>query len=148
MTAPTPGSTSATQAPSAAAATASQALSAPANERRQHTRISFQTPAQLAFAGGQCAVVVVDISLKGALIRLPTDARLDAGTTCRLLVALDETGGQIEMDARIAHFGQGLAGLVCQLIDIDSATHLRRLVELNLGDPALLERELSALIAD
>jgi hypothetical protein len=26
-------------------------------------------------------------------------------------------------------------------------THLRRLVELNLGDPALLERELSALIA-
>ena len=52
------------------------------------------------------------------------------------------------MDARVAHVGCGLLGVVCQLIDIDSATHLRRLVELNLGDPALLERELSALIAD
>ena len=30
----------------------------------------------------------------------------------------------------------------------DSVTHLRRLVELNLGNPDLLERELSALIAE
>jgi hypothetical protein len=27
-------------------------------------------------------------------------------------------------------------------IDVDSATHLRRLLELNLGDPSLVEREL------
>jgi hypothetical protein len=40
------------------------------------------------------------------------------------------------------------AGLLCLDIDIDSVTHLRRLVELNLGDSDLLERELSALISD
>jgi len=32
-----------------------------------------------------------------------------------------------------------------QHIDLDSISHLRRLVELNLGDEALLERELAAL---
>jgi len=32
-------------------------------------------------------------------------------------------------------------------IDVDSMTHLRRLIELNLGDPTLLERELKALVS-
>ena len=36
-------------------------------------------------------------------------------------------------------------GFRCEHIDIDSMTHLKRLVELNLADEALLHRELSAL---
>ena len=32
-------------------------------------------------------------------------------------------------------------------IDLDSITHLRRLVELNSGDAAMLERELHTLIS-
>jgi hypothetical protein len=40
---------------------------------------------------------------------------------------------------------QELLGFVCQYIDLDSISHLRRLVELNLGDGSLLERELAAL---
>ena len=36
-------------------------------------------------------------------------------------------------------------GFVCRHIDLDSISHLRRLVELNLGDESLLERELAAL---
>jgi hypothetical protein len=38
-----------------------------------------------------------------------------------------------------------LLGFVCRHIDLDSISHLRRLVELNLGDETLLERELAAL---
>ncbi len=34
----------------------------------------------------------------------------------------------------------------CEHIDIDSITHLKRLIELNLGDEALLHRELAHLI--
>ena len=52
------------------------------------------------------------------------------------------------MEARVVHVEGRYAGLRCLAIDLDSVTHLRRLVELNLGDPALLERELSALIGD
>ena len=49
------------------------------------------------------------------------------------------------MDVEIAHRENDELGLNCKDIDVDSITHLRRLVELNLGDPELLERELSAL---
>ena len=38
-------------------------------------------------------------------------------------------------------------GLVCRSIDLDSVTHLRRLLELQLGDPTLLERDLAALFS-
>jgi hypothetical protein len=40
-----------------------------------------------------------------------------------------------------------LVGLEITSMDLDSATNLRRLVELNLADPSLLERELSQLTA-
>jgi len=45
----------------------------------------------------------------------------------------------------VAHVEGGRVGLRRTHIDIESVTHLRRLVELNLGDPALLERELHEL---
>jgi hypothetical protein len=52
----------------------------------------------------------------------------------------------ITMETRVVHREGDDAGLRCLSIDLDSVTHLRRLVELNLGDPALLDRELSELI--
>jgi hypothetical protein len=36
-------------------------------------------------------------------------------------------------------------GLACREIDLDSVTHLRRLVALNLGDETLAEREFAQL---
>jgi len=49
------------------------------------------------------------------------------------------------MLTRLAHIRNNNVGLRCEYIDIDSITYLRRLVELNLGDAELLERELVAL---
>jgi len=46
----------------------------------------------------------------------------------------------------VAHSEAGHIGLTCQHIDLDSAAHLRRLVELNLGDETQLRRKLQALI--
>lgn len=40
-----------------------------------------------------------------------------------------------------------LLGLRCRNIDLDSITHLRRLLELQLGDATLLQRELGQLCA-
>jgi hypothetical protein len=50
------------------------------------------------------------------------------------------------MSTTVTHVAGRRVGLRCDNIDIDSVTHLRRLVELNAGDPNLLDRELSALI--
>lgn len=120
------------------------------DERRQHSRIAFHSRATLAFADHSLDVVVLDLSLKGALVRLPADVLVETNAICILHVHLNETemNDQISMEARVAHCEGRYAGLLCMAIDIDSVTHLRRLVELNLGDPNLLERELTALIAD
>ena len=119
-----------------------------ADERRHYARIAFHSPAQLVSAAGTLDVVVLDLSLKGALVRLPTGAAPQTGATCQLHVRLDEMNEQISMETRVTHVEDHHAGLLCRVIDLDSVTHLRRLVELNLGDPQLLERELSALVGE
>jgi len=50
------------------------------------------------------------------------------------------------MTASVAHIDPTRIGFICEHIDLDSITHLKRLVELNLGDEELLHRELSSLI--
>ena len=118
------------------------------DERRHYSRIAFHAPARLVLADGNIDVVVLDISLKGALIDLPANESVVLDATGTLHVILTEMDDQISMSIRVTHSKGHHAGLLCHAIDIDSVTHLRRLVELNLGDPELLERELSALIAD
>ena len=116
--------------------------------RRHFSRIAFHSPADLITSHGHEHVVVLDLSLKGALVRLPASRRFAPGENCTLHVKLGAPGTLIRMQGNVAHVEGLYAGLVCHNLDLDSATHLRRLVELNLGDPALLERELSALVSE
>lgn len=113
--------------------------------RRHFSRIHFNTDGKLFFPGGECAVEVIDLSLKGALIQLAAPADLKPGQRCTLRFSLAANGEGIRMETQVAHV-EGLSlGLRCVEIDLDSVTHLRRLVELNLGDEALLHRELEFL---
>lgn len=120
----------------------------PAQNRRQFTRIDFKSPAQL-FTGEQTiAARVKDISLKGALIEIDetSDWQPVAGGYCEIVIALDDSSIKIYMHTRVAHVTNNkLIGLLCEHIDLESIEHLRKLVELNLGDPTLLERELKIL---
>ncbi|MCK6410655.1 MAG: PilZ domain-containing protein, partial [Thauera sp.] len=59
---------------------------------------------------------------------------------------LDDGEHRVSMGGLVAHCEPGLIGLACRAIDLDSVTVLRRLIELNLGDPTLLERDLHALV--
>jgi hypothetical protein len=116
-----------------------------ANDRRRFWRAVFHADVQLVVGAATLEAEVLDISLKGALVDLrgPWNARLGDG--CRLTLNL---GGDtiITMETVVAHIAGARIGLRCTDIDIDSITHLRRLVELNAGDPALLDRELAALV--
>jgi hypothetical protein len=116
------------------------------HERRHFIRVTFNAPALLTTAGDTISAHVLDLSLKGALVILPPHALLEPGTLCQLTVALTGTGNHIAMSTEVTHVQGHHTGLICRGIDLDSATHLRRLIELQLGDPALLERDLAELI--
>ncbi|MFV0372099.1 MAG: PilZ domain-containing protein [Azonexus sp.] len=113
--------------------------------RRQFTRINFLSPARLILPDGVHTVDISDLSLKGALVSpsQPLDAQL--GTHGVLRVQLDDASTEIRMSVAIAHRDKNHYGLACHEIDLDSVTHLRRLVTLNAGDDALLTREISLL---
>lgn len=116
-------------------------------QRRHYSRIAFDSPAQLLFAEQQFEVRILDLSLHGALVRLPEHAQPGLATAAQLRLVLDDAGNQICMQTTVAHHEGRRAGLSCQSIDVDSVTHLRRLVDLNAGDADLLQRELSALLS-
>jgi len=114
-------------------------------ERRRFTRVPFAAVVILHADSDQWECAVIDISLKGALLGCPSDCYAKKGQDVKLDVRVAE-GVHIFMQGVVTYVEAGHVGVVCQHIDIDSAAHLRRLVELNLGDEARLHRELQALI--
>ena len=115
------------------------------DNRRKFSRIPFQSKATLFLPDGECIVDVLDLSLKGALIHPHSTMFVTVGTNCTLKIRLDNVGTTIRMGATVVHHLANYYGLACRDIDLESVTHLRRLVELNLGDEALAERELALL---
>lgn len=115
-------------------------------QERHFQRIHFDCLVKFEVGDSRLDCELVDISLRGALIHNCTGATLDTGAPCKLILNLDATGEtQIVMEGNIAHKNDNRIGIRCQYIDLDSMTHLRKLVEINLGDPALLEREIVSL---
>ena len=117
------------------------------HDRRHFTRVLFDAPALLTTGNGTFEVHVLDLSLKGALVQGPVGMALPSGAPCQLVVPLAATGKHIAMSAEVAHVDGLHLGLLCRSMDLDSITHLRRLIELQLGDPTLLQRDLCALTA-
>ena len=115
------------------------------NNRRQFSRVQFQSQASLYLPNGEYPVEVLDLSLKGALIKPLSEAYAKVGSNCTLKIRLDDLGTSIRMECTIVHRQAELYGLTCREIDLDSITHLRRLVALNLGDENLLDREFGLL---
>ncbi len=114
-------------------------------ERRRFTRVLFDAPVTLNAGNSSYKTKLIDISLKGALVIRPMDWNPAIDQQVILTVSLDESGTTIQMWTRTAHLEEGQIGFVCNRIDMESITHLRRLMELNVGDSDLLERELEAL---
>lgn len=118
------------------------------DERRRFSRIVFHRPAALECGGERVTTEVLDVSLKGALLEVPASFRGRAGQPCSLAIRLDAGDVVIRMEGELAHRAGRQVGVRCDEIDLESIAHLRRLVELNLGDDELLHRELAALVAE
>ena len=116
------------------------------NHQRSFHRIHFDCLVKFETDDLALECELLDISLNGALLHNCTGATPDIGTPCQLTLQLDDNGEiKIIMLGSIAHKKENRVGIYCSSIDLDSITHLRRLVEINLADPQLLERDINAL---
>ncbi len=115
---------------------------------RRFYRIIYATPAQLIQGDQVWDTKLLDLSLQGAMIEIPKKWNGQENEHCHLRFTLEESNVCIEMDMEVRKILPKGLGLQCQHIDIDSATHLKRMIELNVGDDEELHRELEYLIAE
>lgn len=116
-------------------------------ERRRFHRVGFQADASLKMSTGTIQVEILDISLAGALIKADSALTLEEGSLGSLIVRLSEEV-QIKMKGDILSHGDGNYALHRILNEPENDHHLRRLLELNLGNPNLIERDIQTLIEE
>ncbi|MCY1283424.1 Cyclic diguanosine monophosphate-binding protein [compost metagenome] len=115
-----------------------------ASERRRFHRIHFDAATTIAQGDRRWVAELHDISLKGLLVIRPSDWDGDPAKPFDVRIDLG-AGVQVAMEVELTRAQGDQLGFICRHVDLDSISHLRRLVELNLGSEELLERELTAL---
>jgi hypothetical protein len=114
---------------------------------RHFTRVPFDCEARLVSGLQSWPTHLIDISLKGALISKPTNWQGQRGDKFLLEILLAGKDINIRMEVHVSHVEEDRIGFGCDHVDIDSASHLHRLMELNLGNEDLLEREIHEMIS-
>jgi len=123
------------------------------NNKRRFQRIPFDAQVRLKLTNKSTESIITgllnDISLKGALIAVADSMpALNVGQTGELTIIPDQGDIQMVLTVEVAyqltdslHYGFNVLSF-----DVDSASHLRRLIEVNLGDESSLKRELGNLV--
>lgn len=115
------------------------------DERRRFQRISFDADCEVRTHDCSWPVKLIDISLQGVLAEIIISPLLNVGDHADIVIQLNNEI-TITMPSVLKHQLGNHLGFKAETMDIDSVSHLRRLVELNLGDETLLERELEHLL--
>ncbi len=116
------------------------------DEKRRFHRILYTADANLTFNRQAYPCKVLDLSLRGCLLHFEhpwTEAETPEALYTLVLQLSDDIA--ISMELTVSHVDGSDVGFKCEHIDLESISQLRRLVELNLGDSVLLERDLVAL---
>jgi len=113
-------------------------------ERRSYSRVPFNAEVLMQCGHEEWSSNLIDISLKGMLVEPPSGMVIDINKPFAIALFLGE---DVSIHARvtITHTNQGYWGLKWLDIDIDGLTHLRRLLELNMENPEMLDREIAEL---
>jgi hypothetical protein len=114
-------------------------------DRRRFKRIAFDARTELSQGSNRWPVQLIDLSLKGLLIHRPEPWLGDPSQPFVVDIHLSEDV-DVYMEVQLSHEENEQLGFECLHIGLDSISHLRRLIELNLGDMEELEREMRALV--
>lgn len=110
-------------------------------DKRKRSRVaSGNIPGRLLCSGKEIPIILVNISLNGALVKssrpVPEDAR------CTLIIPLSDTAA-IKAECHIVRASEKNIAISFDGIDPDSYPHLHRLVQLHAPDPDCIDSELT-----
>jgi hypothetical protein len=84
----------------------------------------------------------LNVSMNGLFVK--TSERLPVGSECRVILYLDEPGGEVRIEAKARVVRASADGLAVEFqeTELESYQHLRNLVMMNSADVAQTEKEL------
>ncbi|MCG8333490.1 MAG: PilZ domain-containing protein [Proteobacteria bacterium] len=115
--------------------------------RRNFSRVKFNSKAYLNYNNSHEQVDLVDISLKGALVSFQNPMDIGSDSPCTFELHLSDSEIVMNISAIIVYKRDDNLGLKFDNIDLESMIHLRRLVELNVGNPDQIQKELFFLVS-
>ncbi|MCK6264883.1 PilZ domain-containing protein [Vibrio sp. ZSDE26] len=115
-------------------------------EKRRFSRVIYQAPATIV--QGQISVdsSIQDLSLHGLLLSAEASCEdLNLNQLADVQFSLIDSDIVIEMSVNLIHMDNNVIRASIDHIDIESISHLKRLIELNVGDDSLLHRDIEHL---
>lgn len=116
--------------------------------KRYYKRINFHVEASAKIDNILYTGKLHDIALKGALIKMNKKLEPSSGKKCNVTLKLPNSIIKLEFEAKIVHQKDTFLGFRFDGADVDSITHLRRLLVLNTGDEEGIDRELLSWLND
>ncbi len=113
------------------------------SDKRNFRRVAFSAGAHIEHGGVSYPGRIIDIALKGALLEFETLPPISRGDGVDLAIQLHGTELVLSFGTTVAHLEGNKGGFSFSTSDVESLTHLRRLLELNIGDPELVSQELA-----
>ncbi|MDT8440639.1 MAG: PilZ domain-containing protein [Desulfuromonadales bacterium] len=115
---------------------------------RRFRRVPFLTTVTVASGATSWPANLVDIALKGALVEMNDAPDLPLGRDCHLSLSLPETSVTLDFEAKLVHREGNRYGFRFCREDLQTLTHLRKLIELNTGDAETTRLELVDWLRD
>jgi hypothetical protein len=113
--------------------------------QRHFTRVSLHSPAIVATQDNEWDTHLMDLSLSGALLAQPSGWTGKTGDRIRLKLLLADQPC-LEVQGQVRQVDADRLGISFVDLDDSHRNEIRWLVEINLGDPVLLQREFSEFL--
>ncbi|MGR3301975.1 MAG: PilZ domain-containing protein [Candidatus Scalindua sp.] len=118
------------------------------DEKRYFSRINFTARTQIEFNDNVYEGELLDLSLKGALLGLKDQVPLKLNDRCVIKISLHSSDIKLVFDAELTHIHKNNLGFKFLGEDVETMTHLRNLLSLNVGDYDKITDELDFLLKE
>jgi len=117
-------------------------------DKRHFKRIAFTADIDVEYNGKNYTAELLDLSLKGILIKPEEKMPVQNNDLVLIKITLPMTDIILSFKSELVHRYNNNLGLKFICVDIDTITHLKRLMELNTGDAEKISEEMSAWLQE
>ena len=115
---------------------------------RRFRRIPFEAEVTLTVDQDVWSGELLDVAMKGAMVGTDTPLPLLLGSKCSLCISLSGSPISLDFQAEMIHSEDNHYGFKFISEDLETLTHLRKLIELNTGDAEATRSELSVWLSN